>query len=296
MSAKTDSRPSGGLPASAPARPAAAPAVRTSFWASRRATILLQVLAGLAILGIWQAAAESQLVNPILLGKPSGIIVKIASMLAGERVYSRTIYDHLATSLQVIVLGYLLGSGAGILLGLAFGRSRPLRRIFEPLILAIASVPKIAIAPLFVIVLGIGASSRLAIVFIEVFFMVFFNTLRGVYEVNEEYVNIARIMGASRWRVLWRAVIPAAMPDIMLGLRLGVPFAITGAVLGEFIASNQGIGWLILYSSSSLDADGLWAALVFLVATTWILSLIIETLERRLLLWQPQRREGSMQV
>lgn len=296
MSAHTDSRPSEGLPASAPVRPAATPAARKSFWASRRATILLQILAGLIILGIWQAAGEAALVNPLLLGEPSGIIVKIAGMLAGDTVYSRTIYDHLATSLQVIILGYLIGSGVGILLGLAFGRSRPLRRIFEPLILAIASVPKIAIAPLFVIVLGIGASSRLAIVFIEVFFMVFFNTLRGVYEVNEEYVNIARIMGASRWQALRRTVLPAAMPDIMLGLRLGVPFAITGAVLGEFIASNQGIGWLILYSSSSLDADGLWAALVFLVATTWMLSLIIETIERRLLRWQPQRREGSMQV
>lgn len=295
MSAHTDSRSSESLPASAAAEPTTA-VPRPSFWAGRPATIALQILAGLVILGIWQFAAVNALVNPILLGEPTGIVVKIVEMLAGATVYSRTIYDHLWTSLQVIIVGYVVGSGVGILLGFAFGRSGGLRRIFEPLILAIASVPKIAIAPLFVIVLGIGATSRLAIVFIEVFFMVFFNTVRGVYEVNEEYVNIARIMGASRWRVLWRAVVPAAMPDIMLGLRLGVPFAMTGVVLGEFIASNQGLGWLILYSSSSLDADGLWAALLFLVATTWVLSWIIGMLERRMLRWQPQRAEGSMQV
>ncbi len=296
MSARTGSHPVGASsPPSASAGSADSPA-RTSFSASRGATVLLQTLTGLAFLGLWQAAAASQLVNPILLGEPSRIVSQIVGMLAGDKVYGRTIYDHLAASLEVIVPGYLLGSGVGILLGFAFGRSRILRRVFEPIILAIASVPKIAIAPLFVVSLGIGVWSRLAIVFSEVFFMVFFNTLRGVYEVNEEYVNIVRIMGASRWLVLRRTILPAAMPDILLGLRLGVPFAMTGVVLGEFIASNQGIGWLILYASSTLDANMLWAALVFLVALTWLLSWIISTVERRLLRWQPQRREGAMQV
>jgi NitT/TauT family transport system permease protein len=295
----TGSHPGAALPGSAQPTGSAQPAavvIRQSFWAGRTATILLQALTGVAILTVWQAAASARLVSPVLLGEPVGIIGRLAAMLGGETIYSRTIYDHLWASLQVVFIGYALGAVMAIALGFVFGRSRPLRRVFEPLILAIASVPKIAIAPLIVIVLGIGGTSRTAIVFVEVFFIVFFNTIQGVYAVDEEYVNISRIMGASRWEVVRRVILPAAVPDILLGLRLGVPFAMTGVVLGEFIASNLGIGWLILYSGSTLDANGLWAGLVFLVATTWILTLLMGAVEGRLLRWQPQRREGKMQV
>jgi NitT/TauT family transport system permease protein len=103
-------------------------------------------------------------------------------------------------------------------------------------------------------------------------------------------------MGASRWEVMRRIIVPAALPDIMHGLRMGVPFAMIGAILGEFISSNQGLGWLILYSSSSLDPNSLWAALAFLVVTTWLLGALLGAIESRVLAWQPQRRESGMRV
>lgn len=294
MSADGAGSPSRALPASQAAVGEQVPPRQSR--PRRSSTILLQVLAGLGILALWELAVTTRVMNPVLFGEPVAVARRIVALLAGDTIYSRTIYDHLATSLQVIVVGYAAGAAAGILLGFVFGRSRPLARIFEPFILAVASVPKIAIAPLFVVVLGIGIAAKLSIVFVEVFFLVFFNTMRGVFEVHEEYVSLARIMGASRWRILRQVVIPAALPDIMLGLRMGVPFAMTGVVLAEFISSNQGIGWLILYSSTSLDANGLWAALLFLVATTWVLTLVIGLLERRFLAWQPSRQAGSMQV
>jgi NitT/TauT family transport system permease protein len=269
---------------------------RRSFWDGRRGTVVLQIAVGIAILAIWELLSRAQILNPILIGTPTGIGQRIVEMLAGDAVYSRTIYDHLWTTLQVVIIGYVAGSAGGVVLAFALGRSRYLSRVFEPLILAAASVPKIAVAPLFVIVLGIGITSKLAIVFIEVFFMVFFSALRGVVEVNEDYVHIARIMGASRWEVMRRIIVPAALPDIMHGLRMGVPFAMIGAILGEFISSNQGLGWLILYSSSSLDPNSLWAALAFLVVTTWLLGALLGAIESRVLAWQPQRRESGMRV
>jgi NitT/TauT family transport system permease protein len=275
---------------------AARAARKRSFWDGRSGTLLLQLAVGILILVAWELASRAGLINPILLGRPSLIGQRIFEMLAGDEVYSRTIYDHLWTTLQVVLLGYVLGSAGGIALAFVLGRSRFLSKVFEPLILSIASIPKIAIAPLFIIVLGIGITSKLAIVFIEVFFMVFFSALRGVVEVNEDYVHIARIMGASRWKVMRRIIIPAALPDIMHGLRMGVPFAMIGAILGEFISSNQGLGWLILYSSSSLDPNSLWAALAFLVVTTWLLGVILGMIEARVLAWQPQRRESGMRV
>jgi NitT/TauT family transport system permease protein len=269
---------------------------RRSFWDGRRGTVVLQIAVGIAILAIWELLSRAQILNPILIGTPTGIGQRIVEMLAGDAVYSRTIYDHLWTTLQVVMIGYVAGSAGGVVLAFGLGRSRYLARVFEPLTLAAASVPKIAVAPLFVIVLGIGITSKLAIVFIEVFFMVFFSALRGVVEVNEDYVHIARIMGASRWEVMRRIIVPAALPDIMHGLRMGVPFAMIGAILGEFISSNQGLGWLILYSSSSLDPNSLWAALAFLVVTTWLLGALLGAIESRVLAWQPQRRESGMRV
>lgn len=294
----THSQANPGAPAGAisPQGMVAVRPVRHAFWEGRRGTLILQIAVGVVILGIWELASRLEIVNPLLLGRPSGIGERIVEMLAGSEVYSRTIYDHLWTTLQVVILGYVLGSAGGIVLAFALGRSRYLSRVFEPLILAAASVPKIAVAPLFVIVLGIGITSKLAIVFIEVFFMVFFSALRGVVEVNEDYVHIARIMGASRWSVMRRIIVPAALPDIMHGLRMGVPFAMIGAILGEFISSNQGLGWLILYSSSSLDPNSLWAALAFLVVTTWLLGALLGAIESRVLAWQPQRRESGMRV
>lgn len=269
---------------------------RRSFWDGRIGTLLLQVVVGIVFLGLWELASRAGIINPILVGRPSSIIEQIIKMLAGETIYSRTIYDHIWTTLQVVIVGYLLGSAGGILLAFPLGRSRFLSRVLEPIILALASIPKIAIAPLFVIVLGIGITSKLAIVFIEVFFMVFFSALRGVVQVNEEYVQIARIMGASRSSVLRRIIVPAALPDIMHGLRMGVPFAMIGAILAEFISSDHGLGWLMLYSSASLDPSSLWGALFFLVVTTWLLGVLLGKIEQRVLAWQPQRREAAMRV
>jgi NitT/TauT family transport system permease protein len=109
--------------------------------------------------------------------------------------------------------------------------------------------------------------------------------------VSEEHVSIARIMGAGRVAITRRVIIPAALPSVLLGLKMGVPFGVIGAIIGEYIAATQGIGWLIIRSTSFFDASGLFAALFFLVAATWLLSQIVALIEARLLRWQPQRRQ-----
>jgi NitT/TauT family transport system permease protein len=262
----------------------------------RRLVAVLQILTGAIVLGVWELAIAAEAIEPLIFSSPTRIGERIVSMLAGEIVYGRTIYDHIATTFQQIAIGYVLGASSGVLIGYLFGRVRFLRMIFEPIILALFSIPKIALAPLFVLVLGIGLWSKVGIVFIEVFFIVFFNTLKGVMDVNEEYVNIARIMGATRSQVLRSVVLPAALPSILMGLKMGVPFAIIGAILGEYIASNRGIGWYILYSSNSFDASGVWAGILFLVAISWLLSQVVNVVQARLLRWQPPRRGRAISV
>lgn len=256
----------------------------------------LQVAVAAFVLGAWEALVRLGYAEPLIFSSPLRIAERMVEMLGGEVIYGRTIYNHLGATLQQIGMGYVAGASIGIVGGYLLGRSQLALSILEPYILALFSIPKIALAPLFIVVLGIGLWSRVGIVFIEVFFVVFFNVLKGVLDVNREFINIARIMGASRAQLTRRVILPAALPSIFLGLKVGVPFAMIGAVLGEYIASNHGIGWLILYSSNSFDASGVWASILFLVMITWTLSRIAAFVEARVLRWQPQRRGRSVAV
>ena len=262
----------------------------------RRFIVAAQILVGVGVLVLWELAIAVELARPLIFSSPILIGERIISMLGGEIIYGRTIYDHIATTFQQIAVGYVAGAITAVALGYVLGRARIVRRILEPIILALFSIPKIALAPLFVLVLGIGFWSKVGIVFIEVFFVVFFNTLKGVMEVNEEYVHVARIMGASRVDVSRRVIVPAALPSILIGLKMGVPFAIIGAVLGEYIASNRGLGWFILYATNSFDASGLWAAILFLVTITWLLTQLLNVVQARLLRWQPPRRGRTVSI
>jgi NitT/TauT family transport system permease protein len=250
-----------------------------------------QVLLIAALLGFWEYAGRTGLVNPGLFSYPSEVIGRIGSMLAGEDLHGHTIFEHLLATGQALAVGFAIGAVLGIVLGFILGRSALLARIFEPYLLGIYSIPKIAIAPLFVLVFGIDLESKIAVVVMGVFFMVFFNTFAGVVGVNEEFVNIARIMGARGVAVTRRIIIPAALPSILLGLKMGVPFGVIGAIIGEYIAATQGIGWLIIRSTAFFDASGLFASLFFLVSATWLLSQLVGRIEARVLRWQPQRRQ-----
>ncbi len=277
-------------------RPASVALARPRRRVVDRRALAAQVSVGVLFLAAWELASNAGAINPILFSRPSAIAARIVSFLAGESVYSRTIYDHLRTTLTEMAIGYVVGALAGVLLGFGLGRSRFFSRVFEPYILAVYSVPKIALAPLFVLVLGIGFESKVGVVAMEVFFLVFFNTLAGVLAINEEFVLLARIMGATAEQVTRRVILPAALPSIFVGLKMGVPFAMIGAIIGEFIASTQGLGWLILYSGANFDASGLFAAIAFLVAVVWSLGRLLALLERRLLRWRPTSERDAVQI
>jgi NitT/TauT family transport system permease protein len=257
---------------------------------------VVTIVLGLAFLGLWQALSAVGVLNPLLYSNPLAIAQKLIAYLSGQTVYSRTIYDHLLVTFEEMAVGYVIGALVGAGAGFALGRSRFASRVLEPYILAIYSVPKIALAPLFVLVLGIGFQSKMGVVIMEVFFLVFFNTFAGVRGVNEEFVHLARIMGASRAQLIRRVIIPSALPSIIVGLKMGAPLAMVGAVIGEFIASNQGLGWLILYSGSNYDAAGLFASIALLVVIVWVLGQVLNYAEARLLRWRPTHAQEAVQI
>jgi NitT/TauT family transport system permease protein len=193
-----------------------------------------------------------------------------------------------------MAVGYAIGAITGVILGFLFGRIKLLGDIFNPYITLFNGIPKVALAPVFVIWFGIGLMSKIAIILTMVFFVVFINTFAGLRSVNEDYVNIVRIMGASAWQVAREVFLPATLPYILVGLRAGIPFSVIGAVVGEFIASTKGLGYFINYHQGTYDTNGIFVGVTILallvVALDWLLSLV----ERRLLKWRPEVEAKSV--
>ncbi|MGH3504048.1 MAG: ATP-binding cassette domain-containing protein [Nocardioidaceae bacterium] len=257
---------------------------------------VLRVLAAAAFLGLWQAGASFGLLNPLVFSSPVKVAQELWSLFVqGEVLYGHTIYQQIAVTFEEMIIGYGVGGAIGLVVGYALGRSELFSRAFEPYILAIYAVPKIALAPVFVLILGIGLVSKVGIVAAEVFFMVFFNTYGGVRGVHPEYVQLARIMGASKPQTVRSIVLPAALPSIVLGFKMGLPLAMIGAIVGEFVASDKGLGWFILYSAANFQASGLFSAIIILIVIVWGLSRLLALLERHLLRWQASQQQATVQ-
>jgi NitT/TauT family transport system permease protein len=246
---------------------------------------------GVLFLFAWELASRAGTIDSVFYSMPTDILVRLWQDLLGAEVYGRTIYEQIWITTEAVLIGYVAGAAGGVLVGFAVGRSKWLSRALEPYIMMFYAIPKISIAPLFILILGIGLESKVAIVAMESFFILFMGTIRGVLQIDEQLVQIARIMGASRRTVLGRILMPASLPAIFSGLQLAVPFAVIGAVLGEYIASNRGLGWLVLYSGSSLDATGLFTAIVILVALTWLLTQIVSRSVVAMAPWLPRNQD-----
>ncbi len=155
------------------------------------------------------------------------------------------------------------------------------------------SIPKIALAPVFIVWLGLGIASKIAVVFLASFFLVFFNTYSGLLSLNEELVLLARLMGASWPQATFRVILPASAHQIFLGLKTAVPYAVIGAVIGEYIGSNEGLGYFILYASQTYDAPALFSGIIILVAIVFLANFLLNAIEARVIRW---RKAGSQTV
>jgi NitT/TauT family transport system permease protein len=250
---------------------------------------VLRLLVGAVILVGWQVAS-GWLVPEAFVSTP----LAVASQL-WEIIVDGTAWYHLEYTGQEFIIGYVIGAAFGISVGTILGRSQLLSDVMQPYILAFYSIPKIALAPLFIIWLGIGIESKIAVVVVSAFFMTFVNTYAGMKSLNEEYVQLVQIMGANRWQVARRVLFPAAAPYIIIGLRSAVPYAVIGAIIGEMIASSRGLGFYIVQASGYLNTTALFAGLVLLVAIVMLVNWLLSIVERRLLVWQP-RVENNLSV
>jgi NitT/TauT family transport system permease protein len=249
---------------------------------------LLRLLPGLALLGLWQVAS-GRWVRAVYLSSPVAVAERLVEMFrSGE------IQPHIAVTLQELVLGYAFGVAAGIAAGYALGRSPRAALVFEPYLMGFYGIPKIALAPLFIIWLGIGIWSKVALAGIMVFFLVFYSVYAGVRGVDGQMVDLARVMGASEAQLSRHVYLPAAAPAVLLGMRMAIPYSVIGVIAGEFTSSTKGLGLFINQASSTYDPAGVFAGIVLLLAFVLVAGAGAAALERRALRWRAPLPGGPL--
>lgn len=248
---------------------------------------LLPLLPGIAFLAFWEWAS-GRLIREMYVSRPSDVAVRLYELFArGE------ILPHLWVTAQELVLGYTIGLIVGTVAGYGLGRSPTLRRIFEPYIMAFYGIPKIALAPLFIIWFGIGIWSKVALAALMVFYLIFFNVYMGVRNVDRELVDLARVMGANPRQLSRYVYLPATMPHIIMGMRMALPYSVIGVIVGEFTSSTKGLGLFINQASATYDPAGVFAGIAILLLFIVVMNHLAGRLERRALRWRPRVEHGQ---
>ncbi|MFH8220771.1 ABC transporter permease [Streptomyces sp. NPDC018057] len=239
-----------------------------------------------AVLGLWEALSRAEAIDPFNFSMPSKIWDQIWTWIThgtalgslGEQIWY-TLYEAL--------LGWVVGVVAGVVLGIALGRVAFLADVLGPYIKVLNSIPRIVLAPIFVIWFGLGPVSKIASAVVLVFFPVFFNAFQGAREVDRNLVANARILGASDRRVTLQVVIPSATSWIFTSLHVSFGFALIGAIVGEYIGATKGIGLLVAQSQGTFNAAGVYAAMVILAAVALVAEGLLTFAERRIFRWKP---------
>jgi len=241
-----------------------------------------QVTSAVVLLALWEGLARAKLIDTFFFSQPSTIAAGVLQV-----VTRGTVYAAVGTTLVETAVGFVVGSLLGTGLGILLARSAFVRRMLDPYIYFFYSLPRIAIAPLFIVLLGLGIRSKIATVVFAVFFILLINTVNGVLNIRPELVRVARIMGASSWQVTAKVVVPAVLSWIFAGLRLSVSMAFLSAVVAEFVGSTAGLGYQLQLASTYFDTTGVFVWMVILGVLSMALNLAIGWLERRLLRWRP---------
>ena len=242
-----------------------------------------RVAVGVGFLLAWELAS-GRLVDQFFVSRPSDILGALWTMLVEENL----LY-HLRFTITEALAGYIIGASAGLLLGFALARVDLVFRIVEPFVVAFYGIPRIALAPLFILWFGLGITSKIAVATVMVFFIVLINTIAGIRAAPLPLLQVARVMGASEWDLQRKVIFPAATPFIIAALQITVPQAMIGAIVGEFISSNRGVGHLISREAGLLDTPGLFAGIFSLLAVVLLMNQGITFLGNYLMRWSPRR-------
>jgi NitT/TauT family transport system permease protein len=238
----------------------------------------LAILGG--FLGLWELAAARGWIDSFFTSRPSDVFAAIRAWVADGSILA-----NIGITLLEAGLGFALGIVIGVPVGFLLARVRLLDDVTRPYLDVLNATPRMALVSLFVLWLGLGISSKVALTFSVVVFVFIINTYAGVKGVEEDYLRVARLLGASRWQMERTVVLPATVPIIFAGVRLGVAYALSATIVAEIVAANRGLGFLIAQRTGVLDTAGALGATVVLMLVAWVINQVPNRLERRLSRW-----------
>ncbi|MDR1936249.1 MAG: ABC transporter permease [Candidatus Accumulibacter sp.] len=245
------------------------------FW---QIVLLILLLAG------WQTASTFSTKIAFFFGDPAGVAGKLLDWFFIER----DIYLHLGVTLIETLLAFAIGTAIGLLVGLWLALNPRAAAIADPFLKAMNAMPRVILAPIFALWFGLGIASKVALAVTLVFFIVFFNVFQGVREVSPTLLANARILGAGRRDLLRHVYLPSAMSWVFSSLHISVGMAFVGAVVGEYLGSARGVGYLILQAEGSFDILTVFAGIVVLTLCALVLDTLVGKAEKHLMRWQPK--------
>ena len=258
----------------------------TAFRRRRIVVNVLRIAIFVVIIGGWELGARTHVIDAFFWGEPSGIWAQIVTWVTRGTAQG-PLWQQIAVTLEETVIGFLIGVVLGVIFGVVLGRNQFLADVLSPYIKAGNSIPRVVLGSIFVIGLGLGIQSKVALAVVLVFFIVFFNAFQGVREVDRNLLANARILGASQRQLSTEVILPSALTWIIASLHTSFSFALVGAVVGEFLGSTQGIGLLIQTAQGTFNANGVFAAMAILAVVALISEYLITALENRLITWRP---------
>jgi NitT/TauT family transport system permease protein len=251
----------------------------------------------IAVFALWHLMTKPGLVPPFLFGDDSqaafffGEPLKVGSRIVDWFFIKRDIYGHLGVTLLETVLAFGLGTALGLSFGLWLALSPVAAAILDPYITALNSMPRLILAPIFGVWFGLGVASKVALAVTLVFFIVFFNVYQGVREVSPVILANARMLGADGRALLRHVYLPSATSWVFSSLHTSVGLAFVGAVVGEYLGSSQGVGYLILQAEGTFDINTVMAGILVLTGFALLLDALVGRIERRLMKWQPREAQ-----
>jgi NitT/TauT family transport system permease protein len=259
---------------------------------SRLTLLLCQVLVAVVFLGLWQLLTTVPvfgrvLLPPFFFSNPVDVGSQIVAWFT-----SGVIWKHLWITLLESILAFTIGSFAGVLVGFWFARQPRTAAIFDPYVKMANALPRVVLAPIFALWLGLGIWSKVALGVTLVFFIVFFNVYQGVKEVSSTVLANGRMLGMSEKQLMRHVFWPSALSWMFSSLHTSVGFAVVGAVVGEYLGSAAGLGYLIQQAEGIFDVAGVFAGMFVLSAFVILIDLLVTVVERRLLVWRPDAAEG----
>ena len=242
----------------------------------------LQVLLGLALLALWQLAADLKWPDPVLAKTPVQTWDYLVSAARSGVLWSNT-----RSTMTAVLIAWVLAGLGGVVAGLALGLMPRTERVLNPYLDAANAMPRLALAPVLIVALGIGTSAKVAVAATLVFFIVLSGARAGVRSTDAEWLRLSTVLGARKHQLFFKVLLPVATPAIFAALRLGLIYSLLGVVSSELIAANDGLGQLIAYDTSVFQMDGVYGILLLLAVIAVVLNQGMAFLERRLLRWQP---------